>query len=270
MQDQSFRNVVRNCKIIFISAILVAQIAEGANGQNRQYLPVIGVDMVGQKATENVNVIVERALPRMAMPAAREKVGDYVPPPGFIAENINELAIQLRPLIIEYANDITSANDVEKVLAQNTSVEYSDSPVIETITPIDEIDPIHLYRINRFYQLEAKGQNVLENRLNEYPDNPILATVLPQMFSYSMLVLLLELSGHEGIRYNMAYHVDVLVDNNSPHAYNISRALNILYDDGYWEKDKVDFVAKQTIESAKKWLGEHAPGIRELEKIIDR
>ena len=273
MKYKCFCRVIRNCGIIFISVILVALITEKANAQDRLDLPISGVGMLGQRITEDINVQVGRYMPRVAMPASREKVGDYVPPTGFISDNIHELATNLRSLIREYVYDINSLNDIDNNVLNNqwykiTPNMYSDNPIIDAITPQNEINFIHLYRINRFLDLEAQGQNVLENHIGEHFDNPILATILPQMFSYYMLIILLEFPDYEGIKKNMAYHVDVLVENNCPHAYNISRALNIL--DGYWEKDRIHFMAKETIQNAQEFLGEYAPGIRELEKILDQ
>lgn len=83
--------------------------------------------------------------------------------------------------------------------------------------------------------------------------HPILRQAVPQVVSHVTLKALLENNEEiEGIESYVAHHTKMLVDNDSPHAEDIARALNVL--DGYWSNDDIQSVAEKAIVNAETYL----------------
>ena len=80
----------------------------------------------------------------------------------------------------------------------------------------------------------------------------ILRQAVPQLVSHVTLNALLENEEIEGIESYVAHHTKMLVDNKSPHAEDIARALNVL--DGYWSDDDIQAVAKKAVVNAENYL----------------
>ena len=82
--------------------------------------------------------------------------------------------------------------------------------------------------------------------------HPILRNVVSQMVSHVTLYALLEDEKVDGIEPYVAHHTKILVDNDSPQADNIARALDVL--DGYWSDDDIQAVAEKAIVNAQSYL----------------
>ncbi len=83
--------------------------------------------------------------------------------------------------------------------------------------------------------------------------HPVLRHVVPQLVSHVTLYALLENEEIEGIEPYVAHHTRMLVDNDSPQADDIARALDVL--DDYWSDDDIQAVAKKAIVNAEAYLG---------------
>lgn len=83
--------------------------------------------------------------------------------------------------------------------------------------------------------------------------HPALRHVVPQLVSHVTLYALLENEEADGIEPYVAHHAKMLVDNDSPQADDIARALDVL--DGYWSDDDIQAVAEKAIVNAEAYLG---------------
>lgn len=90
----------------------------------------------------------------------------------------------------------------------------------------------------------------------DHTKNPILEKLLPQISSHQVLKALLEIESTKGLEPQIALHTRELIDNNSPHADDISRALEVL--NSYWSQDEIQVTAKAALHNAEYYLGRSA------------
>ena len=79
-----------------------------------------------------------------------------------------------------------------------------------------------------------------------------LRHVVPQLVSHVTLSALLENEEVDGLEPYVAHHTKMLVDNDSPQADIIARALDVL--DGYWSDNDIQAVAEKAIVNAESYL----------------
>lgn len=128
----------------------------------------------------------------------------------------------------------------------------------EVLDRVDDVRDEISALVNRY---EEKGITAgeLNDAANEiissHAEDPFLRVAIPQVVSLPALHAFLESENTENLDSYIAHHTQMLVDNDSPHADEISQALAML--DGYWDAEKIHTVAKKAIENAEYYLGKN-------------
>ena len=145
-----------------------------------------------------------------------------------------------------------SATDSASPVIGDTATSFTATYVVKPSKALQnyEFDDAALYNINevnaemealviRYKEggITAEELNAAANEIiSRYPDDPFLRTVIPQVVSLPTLIALLESEDINDLEPHIAHHTQILVDNDSPHAKEISQALEML--DGYWSDEK--------------------------------
>ncbi len=128
----------------------------------------------------------------------------------------------------------------------------------EALERLDDVRDEISALVNRY---EEKGITAgeLNDAANEiissHAEDPFLRVAIPQVVSLPALHAFLASEDTENLDSYVARHTQMLVDNDSPHADEISQALTML--DGYWDAEKIQTVAKKAIENAEYYLGKN-------------
>ncbi len=151
----------------------------------------------------------------------------------------------------------SSATSSSTVLVVKPSDAFQDYELSSTV--LDRVDDVRDEMSTLANRYEEKG--ITAEELNEaaneiissHSDDPFLRVAIPQVVSLPALNAFLESEDTGRVDSYVAHHMQILVDNDSPHADRISQALTML--DGYWDDEKIQTVAKKAIENAEYYLG---------------
>ncbi len=91
--------------------------------------------------------------------------------------------------------------------------------------------------------------------ISSHAEDPFLRVAIPQVVSLPALHAFLKSEDTGNLDSYVARHTQMLVDNDSPHADEISQALTML--DGYWDAEQIQTVAEKAIENAEYYLGKN-------------